>query len=223
MIKITKLFLLAALISISTGALGQNTTSFRTDQEVAPIKVRPFRLGVKIGVPNLLGGNLEYVTPLLGKKLSVTVDYSKIASSLFAPESDEESGDSENIDFDFSYFEAGLNYYFFQPGRGLYGGVSYGIITLKGTDTGIIVGGEMETAYMDFSHNSFNVKLGAKLGGLFYFRPEIGYSFNPLPKDIEYEVEYMDGTRGTDILPRDGVPEILYKGLIANIGLGFAF
>ncbi|MGB8375001.1 MAG: hypothetical protein WCE57_06755, partial [Salegentibacter sp.] len=72
----------------------------------------------------------------------------------------------------------------------------------------------------------FNIKLGAKLGGLFYFRPEIGYAFNKLPKSIEYGVVYDNGDKDTDSIDFDpqGYPEeLLFQGLIANIGFGFAF
>ncbi|MDT0690011.1 hypothetical protein RM549_09465 [Salegentibacter sp. F188] len=192
-------------------------------------KVRPFRIGGKLGFPNLIGGNLEYVTPLLGDKLAVSVDYSTIKSDWFAPEEEEgyeESGDK----IDYTYMEGGLNYYLFSPGKGLYVGASYGTIRIDGemmfysensdrTDPG--------TADIDLTNSSFSVKLGAKLGGLFYFRPEVGYRFTPLPKDYETVVVFNDGyteTRQTPPIDTESSPQnLLYKGLIANIGLGFSF
>lgn len=186
-------------------------------------KVRPIRLGVKLGFPNMVGGNLEYVTPLLNDKLAVNLDYSLIKSGWFL--SDEESDGTETTNLDFSYLEGGLNYYFFKAGKGLYGGVSYNQMKFKG-QTDVTNDGKEGMGHIDFSHNSFNIKLGAKLGGLFYFRPEIGYSFSALPKSIEYEVRYDDGTTETDTYDFSeqlASADILFKGLMANIGFGFAF
>ncbi len=78
---------------------------------------------------------------------------------------------------------------------------------------------------MHISHNSFNVKLGAKLGGLFYFRPEVGYSFNSLPTSYNVEFVENNGERSVfeEEIDREGFPKVLFSGFIANIGLGFAF
>lgn len=174
------------------------------------VKVRPFRLGIKLGFPNLIGGNVEYVTPLLNKRLAVNVDHSQIEGEWL--------GLGEN-EINFSYLEGGLNYYFFKPGKGLYGGLNYG--KLRYTENRINPD-YRET--MDLTHSTFNLKVGAKLGGLFYFRPEVGYAFTSLPKEIEAVTTYNDGRRETEAERLD-IPgtEILFKGLIANIGFGFAF
>ena len=180
-------------------------------------KVRPFRIGVKIGFPNIIGGNVEYVTPLLEKRLALNVDYSTLKSEWLLG-----SGDTEgDMKIDFTYLDFGLNYYFFKPGRGLYGGVSYNNIKAKSTTED-----SESIEYIDEKHSSFNVKLGAKLGGLFYFRPEVGYSFSPLPKEYEVLIVYDDGTRETrtdDWSDFEGPADILFKGLMFNIGFGFAF
>lgn len=191
--------------------------------------VRLFRIGAKIGFPNLIGGNLEYVTPLLNKKLAISADYSTIKSDWILELMGEEPSDSEDpTNLTYSYIEGGLNYYFFRPGRGLYGGVSYGILKIDGMlyDAFTNDNDSSGDGNVDFSHSSINVKLGAKLGGLFYFRPEVGYSFTPLPSSYEMEVEYEDGTRenhleefDTEVSPTN----LLFKGFMLNIGLGFAF
>lgn len=197
-------------------------------------KVRPIRIGAKIGFPNLVGGNLEYVTPLLNKKLSIYGDFSTLKSKWVELEEIEDyyGNSGEQNTYDFKYIEGGLNYYFFKPGRGLYGGMSYGAINIRGTEYGLASNDEMDTSgkrgvgTIDMTHTSFNLKLGAKLGGLFYFRPEVGYSFSTLPRHITTTVVFEDGTREIQNLSfdvEDGPAEILYKGLIANIGIGFAF
>src|SRR5690606_14926840 len=132
-------------------------------------------------------------------------------------ESEDEEYGNELVDdskIDYNYIEGGLNYYFFKPGRGLYGSLSYGVLKINGT-----IAYENATETIDFSHGSVNVKLGAKLGGLFYFRPEVGYSFRPLPKTYEVELSFDDGTTRTET--KDNPASLLPSGLIANIGLGF--
>ena len=58
---------------------------------------KPYRVGVAFGLPNLVGLNFEYVTPALNNKLAATLDYSSIKLK-----------DGE-IDFNYSYFELGVN------------------------------------------------------------------------------------------------------------------
>jgi|SRR5690606_3015128 len=185
----------------------------------ATFKIRPFRIGVKAGFPNLIGGNIEYVTPLFRNKLALNVDYSHIKSDwLLEPE---DRGGNDQNQLKYIHGDFGLNYYFFKPGKGLYAGVSYSIINAEA---------EIErfdaVEYINEKHNSVNLKLGARLGGLFYFRPEVGYMFSSLPKKYEVLAVYDDGTRETridDWSDSNGPEDILFKGLIANIGIGFAF
>lgn len=193
-----------------------------------PYKVRPLRIGAKVGFPNLVGGNVEYVTPLLNKRLALNVDYSMIKSSWLEPTNEENYNVDASDALQFSYLEAGLNYYFFRPGKGLYGSLSYGIIQINGTLADMEHSEDSEkrgSGIIDFKNNSVNLKLGAKLGGLFYLRPEIGYTFNTLPKSIEVDVIFPDGSREarTEEFEIDAPFDLLFSGLIANIGIGFAF
>ncbi|MEQ9216686.1 MAG: hypothetical protein RLO17_01500 [Cyclobacteriaceae bacterium] len=80
---------------------------------------KPFRIGIKFGVPNIVGLNAEYVTPILGGKLAPTADFSYFSLS------------AAGAKVSFSYLEIGSNYYFMNQGKGLYGHVSYGILALK--------------------------------------------------------------------------------------------
>src|SRR5690554_2331125 len=43
--------------------------------------IKPLRIGLRIGVPNLVTGNIEYVTPLFDNRLALTVDYLGISRS----------------------------------------------------------------------------------------------------------------------------------------------
>lgn len=175
---------------------------------------KPYRLGVKIGFPNVIGGNLEYVTPLLGKKLAASIEYSSINADKFL------DPDKAKL----TYLQIGFNYYFFKEGKGLYGNISYGIL-----DADLILT-ELEsdfdfdkigTANTGISNNSMNIKLGAKLGKGFYFRPEVGYSFTTIDDTIDVIVEFPDGSSEN----QEGieVPSIITQGLLFNIGFGVAF
>lgn len=200
-------FCVAQNVEVETKAENQNA-----------VKIRPYRIGAKMGFPNLIGGNIEYVTPLLNKKLAISADYSSLNSDWFI-ENNNEGKSSENIKF--SYLEGGLNYYLFKPGRGLYAGLAYNSISFEGS----INYEDGSTDYIEETHNSFAIKLGAKLGGLFYFRPEIGYSFSALPTLYEVNSVSSTGERETfrEELDTEGIPNFLINGFIANIGFGFAF
>lgn len=195
--------------------------SFSQNPEVEKeeVKVRPFRIGVKIGVPNLVGGNLEYVTPLFRDRLALSLDYSAIKTTNLL-------GMDE---IEFGYLGGGLNYYFFKPGKGLYGGVTYGNLIIEGMLSGIESEddpGKTGEGTANYSHNSYGVKIGAKWGGLFYFRPEIGYSFDPLPKFFDAEVVFSDGSREAqkiDFVLEESPLDLLFAGWNFNIGFGFSF
>ncbi len=215
---ITHLLIIMILLFATPFCVAQNV-EFETETEnEKAVKIKPFRIGAKMGFPNLIGGNIEYVTPLLNKKLAISVDYSSLNSDWFI-ENNNEGRSSENIKF--SYLEGGLNYYLFEPGKGLYAGLAYNSISFEGS----LNYEDGSKDYIDETHNSFAIKLGAKLGGLFYFRPEIGYSFSALPTSYQVVSVSSTGERETfrEDINTEVVPEFLLKGFIVNIGLGFAF
>jgi hypothetical protein len=172
---------------------------------------KPFRIGVKLGLPNIAGAGIEYVTPLVGQKLAIYGDF-----SLFSPTIDD-------VAIDFTYFEGGLNYYFFKEGRSLYGSLSYGQFnsdfTYQGleSDDGSKTNGEATASY---SYSSVNVKIGAKLGGGFYFRPEIGYALTPGKSSFDIVATFPDGSTESQ---SEEIPAFISGGLIFNIGIGVAF
>ena len=174
---------------------------------------KPLRVGLKIGFPNIAGGNIEYVTPLLSKKLAVSLEYSSLNADKFI---DPDEGK-------LSYWQAGLNYYFFKEGKGLYGNLSYGVLDAELTLNEIESDFDFEkigTAHADISNKSFNLKLGAKLGNGFYFRPEVGYSFTSLDNMIDVNVNFADGSSE---MQQEELPSQLTNGLLFNIGIGVAF
>ncbi|MCM4161255.1 hypothetical protein FHG64_02945 [Antarcticibacterium flavum] len=226
-----KKFIAAAIVIIlfSFPTTGYSQASeMASTQDSKPYKLRPFRIGAKLGFPNLVGGNLEYVTPLLNNRLAVNLDYSMIKSSWLEPSNEENYNVDDSDQLQLRYIEIGINYYFFKPGKGLYGSFSYGMIRLDGTLADMAHSEDSQKrgiGMIDQGHNSFNVKLGARWGGLFYFRPEVGYMFNTLPKSLNVDVVFPDGSRETQTeeFEIEAPFDLLFTGFIANIGIGFAF
>ena len=177
--------------------------------------INPFRIGLKIGTPNILGGNVEYVLPALNNHIALFADLSGFSLKL------------DEVESNISYFEIGTNIYFNEKGSGFYGAFSYGNFSVEGTysDADLMVDGQPVTgdATGKLDVNTFNVKLGAKLGKMFYFRIEAGYGFGDIPQEIT-----VNGTvggapaTGTEEIPE--VPGIGEGGYaLFNIGFGISF
>ena len=177
-------------------------------------KVPRFRIGLKAGVPNIVGGNVEFVLPILNNHLAPYIDYSSF------------SLDVDDVDTSFDFFEIGTNVYFNNKGKGLYASISYGSFNLEGsyTDAETIDGELFEgEASGEIDITTVNLKLGAKLGNKFYFRAEVGYGIGDIPDEV-----IITGTvngqpdQGVEEIP--DIPGIGDGGLlVANIGFGFAF
>src|SRR5690554_8081329 len=89
----------------------QTDSLFSLNETEQHTSIKPLRVGLRIGVPNLITGNIEYVTPLFDNRVALTVDYMGITRSF-----------TEGI-FRFDNFEAGANVYFNNKGKGLYGSI----------------------------------------------------------------------------------------------------
>lgn len=176
--------------------------------------LRRFRIGLKAGVPNIIGGNAEYVLPILDNHLAPYLDYSTFSLEV------------DGVDTSFNFFEIGSNVYFNNRGKGLYASLSYGSFNLEGTYTdaetidGEVFEGEAEG---DIDITTFNLKLGVKLGNKFYFRAEAGYGFGDIPEVVEIRGT-VNGQPETGVEEIPDVPGIGDNGLlVANIGFGFSF
>ena len=82
---------------------------------------KPLRIGVKVGVPNILTANIEYVTPLLNGRVALSVDYMSLSKTI------------DDVSINYDNFEIGSNIYIKETGKGLYGGISYFSFTSVGT------------------------------------------------------------------------------------------
>ena len=84
-----------------------STISFAQEQEqlLIPedsIQVNHFNLGVKLGIPNLIGGSAEIVLPVFGNRIAPFIDYSGF------------NLDTDELETEFAYLEYGANIYFNQ-------------------------------------------------------------------------------------------------------------
>lgn len=205
-----KNILAALLLLMSMTAVGQNDSS----------NLRPYRLGVKVGGPNVASLEFEFVTPALHNSLALFANYTGINYTV------EQVNTASNI------FEIGSNIYFGKnrEGRGLYGSLSYQNISsdlsIKDyeAEDGTIYEGDAKTSV---SYSGLNVKIGAKLGKKFFFRTEIGYSFGEIPKEIfvegNFEGEPISETASIES-EIDDLPFIFQNGLpIFNLGFGYSF
>lgn len=169
----------------------------------------PFRIGLKLGIPNIAGLNAEVVTPL--KKLSATGDFSWFGLSF---------GDSR---FRLRYLEIGGNYYFSDVATGLYGHLSYGNLN-AGLDFNNVQSENDPSKYgsasADVGVSLYNLKVGAKLGYSIYFRAELGFAFASVDKTVDVVVTYPDGTTEDH---SQNVPGLIGGGPLINLGFGIAF
>lgn len=190
--------------------------AFSQEKEEKSIDVNPIRIGVKIGVPDIVAGNIEFVTPLLNNRIALFADYSKF------------NVNEDDAEVKVNYIEGGLNIYFNTKGRGLYASASLSNLKVDGkytdaeTRDGTLYQG---SATGDVEIKTTNLKLGAKLGKKFYFRIEAGYGFGDIPQEIEVTgTEQGTGITQTDYVEIPDIPGISESGMIvANIGFGFSF
>ncbi len=163
---------------------------------------KPFRIGLELGFPVIVGLNFEYVTPFFDKKLSGNIGASYTGDIL---------GD-ESI-YEYFHLETGANYYLLKAGEGLYSGISIGI---RG---GQHITGDpnIGLSYHNFGIGFINFKIGGKFGNKLYFRPEVGYA---APLGQRRYVAYYFRSRTSEGI---SYPDILFNNFYIDIGFGIAF
>nr|WP_321227624.1 hypothetical protein [uncultured Psychroserpens sp.] len=183
---------------------------FAQDDDSATKSIKPLRIGVKVGVPNIITANAEYVTPLLNNRVALAIDWMSLSKTI------------DDTSINYNNFEIGTNIYFNSKGKGLYAGISYFSFDGEGTFTEVeFDNGTTEDGKGTIEFNTMNLKLGAKLGRTFYFRIEAGYGFGDIPEFIE--VTNNTGTQTTtEDIPE--IPGIKTSGIPNfNFGIGFSF
>jgi hypothetical protein len=203
---------LIMLISISS--FSQNITeteNVKKENLDSKEDINPLRLGFKVGVPSFFTINAEYVTPLLDNRVAFAIDYFPLRINLL------------DIESKFKNFEIGSNIYLNNKGKGLYGGLSYYKFNAEVTNIEEVEfdDGSYGTGETNIKFNTFNLKIGAKLGKAFYFRIELGYGFGNLPETVVITNTEGNSSTTEDI---DEVISFLGSGVpIFNFGVGYSF
>ena len=204
-----KIFLILSLISTAYVSAQDSSITDGTS------KSKTIFIGVKVGAPNILSLNGEFVLPILNNHIAPFIDYGSF------------SLDVENTQADLKYLEYGLNIYFGNKGKGLYVGAGSGKLTNEFTfndltfeDNGVSLKGSATTS-LDI--NALNLKLGFKSGGLIYFRIEAGYGIGTIPDRLNFTAT-SGGITETFSEEIPAIPGIGSNGFaIGNIGLGVSF
>ena len=209
--KISLLFAMLLFCGIAFSQEEENEESKRKGK-----RVLPFRIGIKAGIPNGVGGNIEYVTPLLNDRIAVFGDYSGFSAEI------------DDADTKLQYYEFGTNIYLFgNKGRGVYGALSYGKLNLDAeynnyefdTDSGVVTA----NAKGEYEVGTFNVKAGLKMGRRFYFRTELGYGFGDVPQEFVI-TGTANGMTQSEIIEIPEIPGMSESGYVMfNIGFGIGF
>ena len=204
-----KIFLILSLIS--TAYVSAQDSSI-TD---GASKSKTISIGVKVGAPNILSLNGEFVLPILNSHIAPFIDYGSF------------SLDIENTQADLKYLEYGLNIYFGNKGKGLYVGAGSGKLKNEFTFNDLIFednGDSLKgSATTSLDINALNLKLGFKSGGLIYFRIEAGYGIGTIPDRLNFTAT-SGGITETFSEEIPAIPGIGSNGFaIGNIGLGVSF
>lgn len=201
-----KNFKIKISITLAIILIGMSTTFAQNNAITKSIK--PLRLGVKVGVPNIITANAEYVSPLLNNRVAVAVDYMSLSKTI------------DDTAIKYNNFEIGTNIYLNKQGKGLYGGISYFSFDGVGTFTDVeFDDGSNGDGDGDIKFNTINLKLGVKLGRTFFFRFEVGYGFGEIPEYI-----LVTSNTGSQTMEEEipNIPGISTSGLpVFNLGIGF--
>ena len=197
-----------------------SATSFAQDQTEEPklqdgIQVKHFNLGVKLGIPNLIGGSAEIVLPVFGNRIAPFFDYSGF------------NLDTDELETEFAYLEYGATIYFNQKGNGFFIGLGKAQFNTDLTfyDLNFSEGQQATTADVStaFNFNTTNLKLGIKTGGTIYFRFEVGYGFGDIPDTIDFTAT-ADGITESFSEELPPIPGLSSGGiLIGTVGFGVSF
>ena len=205
-----KTVILIALVLFSNFAFSQ----VKDVETLDSAKVRHLNLGIKLGIPNLIGGSIEIILPVLGNKIAPYFNYNGF------------SLDTDEIATNFSYMEYGTNLYFNQKGNGFFISLGRGNFNTELDFNALDFGSFLilsEPINTDFNFNTTNIKLGIKSGGTFYFRFELGFGLANIPNSVDFIATYGGITKSfSEELPP--IPGISSSGiLIGNIGFGLSF
>ena len=214
-----KIFICLSLV-LSTALQAQNDESLSIENDTLELNVKRVALGVKLGMPNIIGGSLEFILPVLDNHFA---PYADLSGFDIDPDTETSVG--------LSYSEFGLNYYLNTKGRGLYFSAGLGNLTTDITISNLNVPNENGISANDGvgtverKISSGNIKLGVRAGSREYFRFELGYGFGSIPSEINILATSASlGITENVTEPFPDIPGLSSAGvIIGNIGFGIAF
>ena len=219
-----KLLLIICLSTWGLSAQESSMTDSTPMMENDSLTVKPKRIsvGIKLGMPNIAGGNVEFVLPLLDNHFAPYVDISGFNGIKPDP------GKRDVVDL--SYSEYGLNYYFGTKGTGLYLSAGLGNLSTDidfydqeySSGNNSITDGE---GSIKEEISTTNLKIGFKSSGRVYFRIELGYGLGDIPTALDVDVYSQEYGIGSSIdIDFPNLPGVSEGGvIIGNIGLGISF
>ena len=186
--------------------------SEQTDSIATP--VHNFRLGVKLGIPNIVGANAELILPILNNHWGVYADLSGFS---IKPE--------ETIRTTLNYREYGLNYYLGTQGNGLYLSVGAGQLqTELDFEDVALDNGQTGRGRAEVNLSTQNLKLGVKSKGRLYFRFELGYGLGSMPESVTFVATTSSGGQQSTTEDIPELPGVSQNGIIiGNFGFGISF
>ena len=169
--------LLIILIGFYLANLQSQNEEYKNEIEDS-IKIRRINFGLKLGIPNVIGGSIEILPPIFNNKVAPFLDFSGL------------NIDIDNVGTDFSYLEYGANFYFKGKGNGFFISLGRGnfntdlnFYNLEFNENGQSTIGDAST---NLKFNTTNIKTGIKTGGSFFFRFEVGYGFGSIQNTVEF-------------------------------------
>ena len=215
-----KKILICFSLVLSTALQAQNDESLSIENDTLELNVKRVAVGVKLGMPNIIGGSLEFILPVMDNHFA---PYADLSGFDIDPDTETSVG--------LSYSEFGLNYYLNTKGKGLYFSAGLGNLTTDITFSnqnvsngeGISVNDGVGTIQQKIS--TTNLKLGVKAGKRVYFRFELGYGLGNIPSDVKITATSVSqGFKEEISEPFPDVPGVSSGGVvIGNVGFGVAF
>jgi hypothetical protein len=202
---------LIAFTSFQLLAQNNDNESFEINDSIQdPIK--RISLGLKIGIPNIIGGSIEGVLPVFNNRMA---PYANISGFKF---------DVDDIGLKLSYLEFGSKIYFNNDGNGFFLGVGASKFSSALKFSNLDLESGQGSGEVDLDINTFIIKLGAKTGGRIYFSFELGYGIGSIPDNLVFNATSSNGIKESVTENIPPIPGITKSGmLIGNVGFGISF
>lgn len=186
-----------------------------TNEITDSINLNRFNLGLKLGIPNVIGVTAEVLLPVLKNRVAPFFDYSGF------------NIETNDLDTNLTYLEFGANLYFNEKGNGFFISLGQSQFNTNLVYYNLNFNDEIQsvtgTGAAKFDFTTTNLKLGIKTKDTFYFRFEVGFGFGNIPDFIEFTATEKNIVQNfSEKLPP--IPGVNSNGIIiGNIGFGISF